>query len=202
MKKICFLSLLAVTFALLSATPPGPIPIGSPLPKADLKMDAVNNANITLSAAAGQKGLLVIFSSNKCPYIIKYQSRMIELATLAKELGFGIILLNSNEANRNDGESMADMNNYSKSQGYFFPYALDKNSTVADAFGAGRTPECFLFDNSLKLVYHGAVDDNPAGADAVTKKYLEMALQETASGKAVTITETKSVGCGIKRVQM
>jgi len=72
---------------------------------------------------------------------------------------------------------------------------------MADAFGAKRTPECFLFDGSGKLVYHGAIDDNPSDASAVSRKHLIAAIDELLAGKEVSVKESKSVGCGIKRVQ-
>lgn len=71
---------------------------------------------------------------------------------------------------------------------------------MADAFGAMRTPECFLFDKNLKLVYHGAIDDNPGNQSAVGRRHLEEAINEMLSGKTVTINTTRSVGCGIKRL--
>ena len=70
---------------------------------------------------------------------------------------------------------------------------------LADAFGANRTPECYLFDKDLKLVYHGAIDNNPADAGNVSRKHLQIAIDEMATGKDVAIKESKSVGCTIKR---
>ena len=78
-------------------------------------------------------------------------------------------------------------------------YTVDKNSEVADAFGANRTPECFLFDKNMKLAYHGAIDDNPTDATAVTRRYLADAMSQLSNNKEVTMKESKSVGCGIKR---
>jgi len=78
-------------------------------------------------------------------------------------------------------------------------YAIDKNSELADAFGASRTPECFVFNPSGKLVYKGAIDDNPGDAGGVKKEHLKNAIDELVSGKDVTVKETRSVGCSIKR---
>jgi hypothetical protein len=92
------------------------------------------------------------------------------------------------------------MKSYAKGQGYHWNYLVDQNSTLADAFGANRTPECFLFDAGGKLVYHGAIDDNPNNAEAVTRKHLMTAIDEMNSGKEITVKESRSVGCTIKRL--
>jgi len=91
------------------------------------------------------------------------------------------------------------MQAYAKEQKYSWNYVLDKNNEVADAFGANRTPECFLFDKGSRLVYHGAIDDNPSDDTKVTRQHLKEAITEVAAGKDVTVKETRSVGCGIKR---
>jgi hypothetical protein len=71
---------------------------------------------------------------------------------------------------------------------------------MADAFGANRTPECFLFNGDGKLVYHGAIDDNPSDASAVNRKHLAMAIDEMNAGKEISVKQSKSVGCTIKRL--
>ena len=76
---------------------------------------------------------------------------------------------------------------------------VDKNHEVADAFGANRTPECFLFDKNLKLVYHGAIDDSPSDVTAIKRIHLQEAITEMAGGKEITVKESRSVGCTIKR---
>jgi hypothetical protein len=91
------------------------------------------------------------------------------------------------------------MQTYAKAQGYKWNYVVDKNNEVADAFGANRTPECFLFDKNLKLVYHGAIDNSPQDEAAITRVHLKEAINEMVAGKEVTVKESKSVGCTIKR---
>ena len=92
------------------------------------------------------------------------------------------------------------MKNYAKEQGYNWYYLVDNNSKLADAFGANRTPECFLFNGDGKLVYHGAIDDNPSEPESVTRKHLIVAIDEMNNGKDITIKESRSVGCTIKRL--
>ena len=77
----------------------------------------------------------------------------------------------------------------------------DKNHELADAFGANRTPECFLFNKNSTLVYHGAIDDSPADESAIKRIHLKEAINEMMAGKDITIKESKSVGCTIKRLK-
>jgi hypothetical protein len=92
------------------------------------------------------------------------------------------------------------MKAYAKSQGYKWHYVVDEKSAVADAFGANRTPETFLFNAEGKLVYHGAIDDNPQDAGSVSRKHLKEAIDETVNGKTVSVQTSRSVGCTIKRL--
>ena len=78
-----------------------------------------------------------------------------------------------------------------------FAYVVDATSDVARAFGATRTPEAFLFDGKGLLVYHGAIDDNAHQPSQVKVHYLEEAVNALLEGKAITLKETKALGCGI-----
>ena len=100
---------------------------------------------------------------------------------------------------RNSDDSYDDMKAYAKEQQYRWNYVVDANHEIADAFGANRTPECFLFDKNLKLVYHGAIDDNPSDASAVNRQHLKEAITELSGNREITVKESRSVGCTIKR---
>lgn len=188
-----------VVLATISFIVSGPLPIGSSMPKADVKLKDVSGKEITMKEAAKKNGVLVMFSCNTCPYVIKNQERTLGIAAHAAKNNVGVIILNSNEGQRDDADSYEEMKAYAKAQGYTCNYAVDKNNEVADAFGANRTPECFLFTSDLKLVYHGAIDDNPSDAGSVSRSHLKVAVDELAAGKEVTVKESRSVGCGIKR---
>jgi hypothetical protein len=164
-------------------------------------MKDVAGKEVSFKDAMNKKGLLVMFSCNTCPVVHAYQSRTIEICNFAKSKDIGVILLNSNEASRDDGDSFSDMKDYAGGQGYNWPYVVDENSVMANAFGATRTPECFLFNSENKLVYHGAIDDNQNGPDEVTRKHLRIAMDEMLQGKDVEVKTTRSVGCGIKRLK-
>jgi thioredoxin-related protein len=141
-----------------------------------------------------------MFSCNTCPVVHKYESRTVESCKKALDNKIGVILLNSNEAYREKGDSYEEMKTYAGKLGYSWNYVVDNNSAMADAFGATRTPEIFLFDKHGKLVYHGAIDDNANGPDEVTRKHLSIAIDEMTGGKQVSTAKTKSVGCSIKRM--
>lgn len=200
MKKTLLFSLLAL-IAFSSFKISEVLPIGAEMPKADVKMKDVSGKDINLKKAASAKGLLVMFSCNTCPYVIKNQQRTVEICSYAKKNDLGVIVLNSNEAYRDGDDSFSEMKSYAASQKYNWYYAVDKDHEVADAFGANRTPECFLFDKDLKLVYHGAIDDNPSDASSVKRHHLQEAINELMAGNEISVKETRSVGCTIKRLK-
>ncbi len=173
--------------------------IGSSIPKADVKTTTVNGRQISLNDVKTRKGLLVIFSCNTCPYVIKAQERTREMIGFATERGLGMIIINSNVAQRDDADSPEAMKSYAKEQGYRVPYVMDKNTELADAFGATRTPEVFLFDGNGKLVYKGAMEDNPSKPSESKAIYLKTAIDNMVNNRPIDPNSTKSIGCTIKR---
>ena len=198
MKKLLFSAVAAVS--LLSFIPINELPIGSEMPKADVKMKDISGKEISLQDAKKKNGLLVMFSCNTCPYVIKNQERTKEICKYATDNNIGVVLVNSNEAQRGSDDSYTAMKEYAQSQGYKWYYVVDQNSSLADAFGANRTPENFLFDKNGKLVYHGAIDDNPTDASSVSRKHLKEAIGEMVNGKDIAVKTSRSVGCSIKRL--
>jgi hypothetical protein len=190
---------LLITAFLLPVIGLSGLPLGSPLPKSDLRIKDVSGKEISLQQARQTNGLLVMFTCNTCPYVIRNQSRTKEVCTYAGNHEIGVVLLNANEGDRNGGNSFAEMQSYAKAQGYQWYYALDNNSVLADAFGASRTPECYLFDKNGILVYHGAIDDSPGDPSQVKRHHLQNAIDEMVAGKEITVKETRSVGCSISR---
>ena len=202
MKKLLFGMIAVASLATLAFTAGDPLPIGSNMPKADVKMKDISGKEVAMQDAKKDNGILVMFSCNTCPYVVKNQERTLAISKYATEKKVGVIILNSNEAQRGADDSYSAMQAYGKEQGYKWNYVVDKNNQVADAFGANRTPECFLFDKNLKLVYHGAIDDSPSDESAIKRIHLKEAINEMAAGKEVTVKESRSVGCSIKRSKM
>jgi thioredoxin-related protein len=174
------------------------LPLGSSIPKADIRVKDVSGKEISLQQAKGANGLLVMFTCNTCPYVIRNQGRTKEVCVYAGQHQIGVVLLNSNESSRDGGNSFAEMQSYAKAQNYQWYYALDDNAVLAAAFGASRTPECFLFDKNGILVYHGAIDDSPGDPSSVKRHHLQAAIDEMTAGQPVTVKETRSVGCSIR----
>lgn len=185
-----------LSFALLSNES---LPIGAAIPKANIRVKDVSGKDLSLQEAKQSGGLLVMFTCNTCPYVIRNQSRTNEICKYAQSNKVGIVLLNANEGDRMGGNSFSEMQSYARSQGYQWAYALDEKSVLADAFGASRTPECYLFDKNGKLVYHGAIDDSPGDANQVKRHHLKEAIDEMTQGRDVSVKETRSVGCSINR---
>ncbi|HVU57631.1 MAG TPA: thioredoxin family protein [Puia sp.] len=199
MKSIACLALAALGLLSFSTLHAPGLPIGAAIPKADVPVKDVSGKALTLQEAKQTNGLLVMFTCNTCPYVIRNQSRTRDICAYAQSNKVGVVLLNSNEGDRQGGNSFEEMQSYAKSQGYQWYYAVDDKSVMADAFGASRTPECYLFDKNGKLVYHGAIDDSPGDAGQVKRHHLKEAIQEMMQNKEVTVKETRSVGCSINR---
>ena len=199
MKKILFALFGITAFAGISFTTGDPLPIGAAMPLAEAKLINIDGNTVTMKETVKKNGVLVMFSCNTCPFVIKNQQRTIEICDYAQKMDMGVIILNSNESLRNGDDSFEAMKTHYKAQKYNWAYAVDKNSEIADAFGANRTPECYLFDNTLKLVYHGAIDNNANDPENVTRHHLKEAIDELIAGKEVSVKESRSVGCTIKR---
>jgi thioredoxin-related protein len=206
MKKNYFRSVLllfvcATLFSFLNPSPPlEEIQLNSAIPMADNKMKDVSGTDLSLNEIKKNKGLLVIFSCNTCPYVKLSATRIKEYSDFCLSNGIGCVLVNSNEAERGEDDSYAEMVKYYASQNLKCAYVVDEKSKLADAFGAGRTPQCFLF-NEKGLIYKGAIDDNVKDAAAVKAPYLSDALKALLANEKPKTQETKSIGCTIKRLE-
>lgn len=169
---------------------------GDQAPEFNLK--GVDGKSYELSAVKGQKGTAVIFSCNHCPYVKAYEDRMIALAREYGPKGVTFVLINANDAAKYPDDSFENMIKRAKEKNYPFPYLYDETQQIARAYGAQRTPEIFLFDSSLKLRYHGTIDDNWEFPHKVIKRYFKDALDALLAGKEPPIKDTAPVGCTIK----
>ena len=207
MKKIVT---IALSMAILSL-PALALEVNQPMPEAaKISMVNVVGADIaklsdnqtSIAANKGEKGTLVFFSCNTCPYVLRWKERMNEQIAAFKKKGFGVIVVNSNarQHDKGDADSPVEMQKFASASGYTVPYVIDRNNVVADAFGAERTPEVFLFDKNNKLVYHGAIDDDPNPKKAKVT-HLKNAMVALLADKMPSPATTKSVGCSIKRIK-
>lgn len=172
--------------------------IGDAMPSGQVEMLNVDGRVLTLAGAAGEKGTLVVFTCNHCPFAKAWESRIVALGNEFSGRGVGVVAVNPNDPRVAAEDGYEPMQARAKTKGYRFPYVVDDTSGVARAFGATRTPEVFLFDAAGLLVYHGAVDDSSEDPDAVEARYLRDALEALLGGKPVPLAETKALGCTIK----
>ena len=180
--------------------------IGATIPSPEKAMLNIDDKEYSFNDLKKENGLLVIFSCNTCPFVIGngsksegWENRYPELGDISKDLNIGMVLINSNAAKRDDGDSFADMQNHYEQKGYNSYYVIDPNSEIADAFGALTTPHVYLFDNNMKLVYRGAIDDNVKKRSKVKEYYLQDALNNMAAGNSIEPQTTRQLGCSIKR---
>jgi len=199
--KIALLPLLAlVWFANPAQQDIKELEVGTIGPMFDYQMDEISGNKITLADVKGENGTLVIFSCSTCPYVRAWEDRYLTISELAKELNIGMVAVNPNEATRDQGSSLVDMKKRADEIGYTFAYALDKDHKLADAYGATRTPHVYLLNKDNVLVFVGAIDDNSRSAADVENTYLADAMNELASGKAITQATSRAIGCTIKRL--
>ncbi|MEQ8325010.1 MAG: redoxin domain-containing protein [Vicingaceae bacterium] len=204
-------SISAILLLLIGAALPGDgeipsLAIGEKAPMTNHGMKSTKGKTASLESLKKEKGLLVIFSCNTCPFVIGnekgegWQGRYNELFELATSHNIGGVLVNSNEAKRDKGDSFKDMMNQAKDQNYQVDYVLDTDHLLADAFGAKTTPHIYLFDKDMKLVYKGAIDDNNASAAEVKEPWLKNALANLAASREIDPNTTRALGCSIKRL--
>ena len=175
----------------------GELEIGSAMPLKDFQLADISGKNITLANAKGDAGTLVIFSCNTCPWVIRWEDRYVTLANTYAPKGIGMIAVNSNAARFGSEDSLEEMVEHAKNNGYNFPYAQDPGSKLATAFGATKTPHIYLFNADDKLVYLGAIDDNAKNAKKVEVPFLANAIDALLSGKPINPQTTKALGCSI-----
>ena len=194
MKKLIFSAIIL----LCSGMQAEELNLGSVLPLEDVKLLDISGEHISLGEAKGENGLLVIFSCNTCPWVIKWEDRYVELAKKYRSKGIGVIAVNSNETTFKSSDSMDEMKKHAKENNYNFYYARDDGSKLAREFGATRTPHVYLFNAENQLVYRGAIDDNAKNQKKVKKPYVADAIDAMLTGNTIKYASTKALGCGIK----
>ena len=172
--------------------------LGADMPMADRPMKNALGSQISLAGAGGTAGTLVVFWSNSCPWVDRYEDRLLSIAQEYQDRGIGVIAVNPNDARAYPDDAFAEMQKQAEGADYPFPYVVDEGSQVARAFGASRTPEVFLFSGTRELVYTGTIDDNPRTADGVKQPYLRNALDGILGGENIPHPTTQAFGCTIK----
>lgn len=178
--------------------PPDPeLAIGAAMPLPDRLLDGVDGRKTSTRSVKGENGTVVVFWCNTCPWVARYEARMIAIAQEYKAKGFGFIAINANDPVAYPDEAMDKMKTRAADKKYPFPYVADAGSLTAKAYGAVRTPHVYVFNKEQKLVYVGGIDDNPQDEKAA-KPYLKNALNALLNGQPVSENKTRAFGCTIK----
>ena len=195
---LLFLTMIA-TISAFEAESKDKMSIGDKATYTDVEMKDVSGKMVSIDDVKNENGVLVLFSCNTCPFVMRWEDRYPEIKKWADKNKVGMIVLNSNYGNRDGADSFEAMKNKADDKDYNFYYVVDQDSRIANAYGGQTTPHAFLFNGDGKLVYKGAVDDNYKSADQVSQAYLKDAIKSLGTGEEVAVTETKPVGCSIKR---
>lgn len=172
------------------------IPLGTKMSDFTLK-DAYGN-EYKGSEQYGDRGLLIAFTCNHCPYAMAVWQRFIDLANHANNLRINTLAINPNIHPDYPQDSPEEMKKKIEQWGLPFPYLIDETQEVARKFKAQCTPDIYLFDKDHKLIYHGRIDDNWEDESKVTKEELRDTLNNHAAGLPITNDQKPSMGCSIK----
>jgi|TARA_B110000902_G_scaffold121291_1_gene142097 peroxiredoxin len=172
--------------------------IGDAAPAFELQNSNANQGAslMNLGHSRGENGLIVVFECNHCPYVIASVSRLEAMAGKANGQGIGFVGINSNDPTSYPNDSFEHMQ--ARAEGMSYPYLHDLTQDVAHAYDAKRTPEFFLFDNKLRLVYKGRMDDSPRDPTQVQLTELDDAIQAMLAGTTPKTAITESIGCSVK----
>ena len=172
------------------------IPLGTKMPEFDIQ-DPFGKS-YKGNELYGDKGLLVSFTCNHCPYALAIWPRLIRLAQYARSIGVHSVAINPNINPKYPDDAPDKMKEKIKEWGIDFPYLVDETQKVADSFKAQCTPDLYLFNKEKKLVYHGRLDDNWQNEKAVMKEELREAIDNMVNERLITPNQKPSMGCSIK----
>ena len=174
------------------------LPLGTTAPDFALP-DVVSGQKVSLSDFDGSAGLLVMFICNHCPYVQHVRSELARFGRDYKDSGLGIVAISSNDADQYPDDGPEAMKQEAESHGYTFPYLFDATQDAAKAYKAACTPDFYLFDANLALVYRGQFDDSrPSNGKPVTGADLRAAADAVLAGKPPLMEQRPSIGCNIK----
>lgn len=194
MKRIGFFALLMGV--LMSFTNPTGYKVGDKA--TDFKLKSVDNKMYSMADYKDAKGFIVVFTCNHCPFAVKYEDRIIDLAKKYKSKGYVLLAINPNDPAAQPEDSFELMQKRAKEKKFTFPYLFDEGQKIYPQYGATKTPHVFLLDKNLVVKYIGAIDDNVEDASQVKEKYLENAIAALEKGEEPSPNTTKAIGCSIK----
>ena len=179
------------------AATPTEIVFDTPAP--DFRLPATDGRTYGLDDVAGEKGTVIVFICNHCPYVIAVIDRLVADARVLLQEGFGFAAICANDAQAYPQDAFEPMKAFAKAHDFPFPYLHDESQATAEAYGAVCTPDFFGYGPDRKLKYRGRLDEGrttppPAGA----RRELVEAMRAIAATNAVVAEQTPSIGCSIK----
>lgn len=168
----------------------------------EFKLKNVDGKEVSFASYPKAKGFIVVFTCNTCPYAVAYEKRIIELDKKFKPQGYPVIAINPNDPEASKADAYDKMQQLAKDKKYPFPYLFDQGQVVTDQYGAKHTPHLFIVSKTTKgniVEYVGAIDNDPEGTKTEKTKYAEDVIASLKSNQKPVITETKEIGCTVKR---
>lgn len=165
----------------------------------DFSLPGVDGKTYTPDDVKGEKGLLIIFMCNHCPYVLAVLERLIRDAKGLQALGLGVVAINSNDPEQYPQDSFANMQKMAETNAFPFPYLFDESQDVARAYDAVCTPDFFGFNADMGLQYRGRLD--ASGRDTAppdAPRELFEAMSQVAKTGHGPKQQTPSMGCSIK----
>nr|WP_299343537.1 thioredoxin family protein [Allomuricauda sp.] len=182
----------------MARTPSNMLPLGTKAPDFNL-VDTVSDTPISLQSSKGEKGTVVMFICNHCPFVIHVNPEISRLGKEYQAKGIGFIAISSNDVENYPQDAPHLMKQKAKEEGYTFPYLYDETQDVAKAYDAACTPDIYLFNEGLELVYRGQLDDSrPGNGIPVTGTDLRNAMDALLAGDEINPEQKPSIGCNIK----
>lgn len=161
--------------------------------------DTVSGKDIALKDVASDKATVIMFICNHCPYVIHVNEEIVRLAKDYQSKGVAFLAISSNDVDNYPQDSPNKMKVLAEKEGYTFPYLYDESQEVAKAYDAACTPDFYVFDGDLRLVYRGRLDESRPKTDIpLTGKDLRGALDAILAGRPAPEKQYPSAGCNIK----
>ena len=183
----------------MSNTPSNMLALGTKAPDFQLPNPSNNNQLQALESLKGKKGTLVIFMCNHCKFVLHIIDKLEELYEDYKSQGIEFIGINANDVDKYPADSPENMVDFVEEKGIRFPYLYDATQDVAKSYDAACTPDFFFFDDNLKLIYRGQMDDSrPGNQKEVTGEDLVIAFENLLAGAEQEEFQRPSLGCNIK----
>ncbi|MEC7771472.1 MAG: thioredoxin family protein [Bacteroidota bacterium] len=182
----------------MARTPSNMLPLGTKAPDFEL-MDTVSGKKLALKDVKGEKGTVIMFICNHCPFVIHVNPMIVELANAYQKKGIAFVAISSNDVENYPQDAPHLMKEKAKEEHYTFPYLYDETQEVAKAYDAACTPDFYLFDTHMTLAYRGQLDDSrPGNGIPLTGDDLRNAMNAVLEGKKVDTEQKPSLGCNIK----